>query len=435
MLAGNIMQKDQFGRFSDTDVTVYRYMDAHQILVYVKERSDLVLERFENRLGKCPVVVAVRPSYDDNMRGQFDDILGVQAARALLMRLSLEAYEKNVQAPIAAPEDVQEINIGPDAIMRSATPEKIGRVDLSVKGNEMMESQALENELRTGSRYPEARSGDVKGSIVTGRGVEALMGGFDTQVKQAQMVFGECLRKVTMLCFEMDEVYWPNKAKTIRGIAEGTPFEQTYVPSKDIAGDYTCDVTYGMLAGMDPSRGLVFMLQALGAGLVDKGTVQRQMPWDIDVTQLQQNIEIERLREAGLQGILALSSSIGELIQQGGDANSILSALGKSIQDRQKGKSIEDCLMNFTPPPPKEQGGEAPGPEEMPGMEGGPEGGPPGQGGPPGLGGNTPVGQQGMTPGGKPTLQMLMSKLSAGAPAGAPPNMSAGTRRQVASIG
>jgi hypothetical protein len=158
------------------------------------------------------------------------------------------------------------------------------------------------------------------------------------------------------------------------------------------------------------------------------------MPWDIDVTQLQQNIEIERLREAGLQGILALSSSIGELIQQGGDANSILSALGKSIQDRQKGKSIEDCLMNFTPPPPKEQGGEAPGPEEMPGMEGGPEGG--GPGGPPGLGqpGQAPVGQQGMTPGGKPTLQMLMSKLSAGAPAGAPPNMSAGTRRQVASV-
>ncbi len=47
-----------------------------------------------------------------------------------------------------------------------------------------------------GTRYPEGRQGVSQGSIVTGRGVEALMGGFDTQVKTAQQVLAEALKQV-----------------------------------------------------------------------------------------------------------------------------------------------------------------------------------------------------------------------------------------------
>ncbi len=33
----------------------------------------------------------------------------------------------------------------------------------------------------------------------------------------------------------------------------------TYDPSKDIKGDYSADVRYGMLAGLNPAQGLIFI--------------------------------------------------------------------------------------------------------------------------------------------------------------------------------
>lgn len=414
-----ILRQNPFGTQRDQDLTVYRYVDCHQTLVFVQERDHLVLEQYENRLGECPVVVAVRPSYDDEMRGQFDDVLGVQAAKAFLAGLSLEAAERQVQAPIAVPDDIMEIPIGGNALIRSATPEKIGVVDLKIGNGALLESQKLEQEIRMGTRYPQGRSGDMDGSIVTGKGVQALLGTFDTQVKTAQNVFSELLRKATRLCFKLDETYWPNRQKTIRGVAEGTPFEDKYTPKKDIDGDYTCDITYGMMAGMDPSRGLVFILQALGAGIVDKQTAMRQMPWEIDSTALAQNIEVERMREAGLAGLLATAQAIGPIVTQGGDPSSILNSLAKAIKDRQDGKPIEEALLRFAPPPPtpEEQAQQAQQAGGMP-PEGQSPSGLPGQAG--------PAGPAGMAPGARPSVQQLLAGLSGSGQ----PIMRAGVQRQ-----
>jgi len=62
------------------------------------------------------------------------------------------------------------------------------------------------------------------------------------------------------MCFEMDEKLWPNERKEIRGTSNGTPFEESYTPSKDIQGSHQVDVSYGFAAGMDPNRALVFLL-------------------------------------------------------------------------------------------------------------------------------------------------------------------------------
>ncbi|MDE2472042.1 MAG: hypothetical protein KGL35_25760, partial [Bradyrhizobium sp.] len=414
------------GQTRDQDLHVYRYVDKDQTLVFVKERNNLVLERVPNRLGMCPIQCAVRPSSDDQIRGQFDDVLAPLAAKALMARLSLEAAEKTIQAPIVLPDDAVDLPLGPDAIIRTANPAGVGRVRLDVSNAGILEQSQLDAELRLGTRYPEGRSGDVQGSIVTGRGVEALLGTFDTQVKTHQTVFGELLRRQTYAAFKLDETYWPGERKEIRGVTEGVPFAEKYTPSADIKGDYTCDVTYGMLAGMDPNRGLLFLLQARGAELIDRQTAMRNMPFDIDVTQLERNIDVEKMREAGLAGLLATAQSIGPIIEQGGDVGQILQGLAKAIKDRQDGKPVEDALLNMVPPPPPQQPG-------GPGAPGGPGGvGPDGQPLPPGeqpsglLQGVAP-GQAGQAPGGRPALQQLMAGLtSAGKP-----NLTANIRRQL----
>ena len=54
-----------------------RYYDKDQSIIYLPEKNDLVLSRAANPLGKMTVVVARRPSIDGEMRGQFDDVLGI----------------------------------------------------------------------------------------------------------------------------------------------------------------------------------------------------------------------------------------------------------------------------------------------------------------------------------------------------------------------
>jgi hypothetical protein len=51
----------------------------------------------------------MRSSLDGEARGQFDDVLSVQLARARFAILQIQAAEKSIQAPIAIPQDVQEL--------------------------------------------------------------------------------------------------------------------------------------------------------------------------------------------------------------------------------------------------------------------------------------------------------------------------------------
>ena len=57
--------------------------------------------------------------------------------------------------------------------------------------------------------------------------------------------------QVVELCFEMDETFWPNESKAIRGHTDGTPYKLTYRPSRDIKGDNTVEVQYGGIAGLE----------------------------------------------------------------------------------------------------------------------------------------------------------------------------------------
>ena len=423
-------------RNSERMLEVYRYQDKDELVLFVPERKNLVLERAKNMLGELPVVIATRPGVDsdENQRGQFDDIMWVQVARARFATLQLEAAQKSVQAPFALPADVNVLEIGPDATIRSANPEKIRRVGLDIPNGIFQETAALDQELRTGSRYPEGRLGQQSGSIVTGRGVQALMGGFDTQVKTAQAVFAEVFRHVMRICFMMDEKYFGDVEKEVRGVNAGAPYEITYKPKDAIRGDYWCDVTYGLMAGLDPNRALVFGLQARGDKLISRDFLRRQMPWELNVTMEEQKVEIEELRDALIQAVSGYAQALPAMAAQGQDPSKILTAMAKVIEGRQKGESIESIVAEAFAPEPQPQvspevaaAGEAQAPGQAPtGEPTAPQGQlPPGLDQSGRMQGVAP-GQQGMAPGGRPALQTLLAGLSS---SGAP-ELSAGVLRR-----
>ena len=137
------------------------------------------------------------------------------------------------------------------------------------------------------------------------------MGGFDTQVKSAQAIFASSLRDVISVCFEVDEKFFDYE-KTIRGVDAGSPYQITYKPAKDIKKDYSADVRYGMLAGLNPAQGLIFMLQALGGGLISTDLAMRELPFGINVTQEQEKIEIENMRKSLVQSCLLYTSDAAD---------------------------------------------------------------------------------------------------------------------------
>jgi hypothetical protein len=333
----------------NAQIEMIRYYDKDQSIIYIPSKGDLVLSSAKNPLGKMMIVVARKPSIDGELRGQFDDVLGIQLLRNRFALLAMEAAEKSVQAPIVLPNDVQELQLGGDAVIRTANPAGVRRVELNIPSGAFTEQEVLNQELRVGSRYPESRTGNIDASIVTGQGVQALMGAFDTQVKSAQAIFAAALRDVISLCFEADEVIYPEE-KTIRGVDSGSPYEITYRPGKDIKGDYSADVRYGMLAGLNPAQGLIFMLQALGGGLISKDMAMRELPFTVNVTQELEKIEIEQMRSSLLGSLTAFSQAIPQMATQGQDASEVVRKIAAVIKARQKGISLEDAIeATFAP--------------------------------------------------------------------------------------
>jgi hypothetical protein len=336
-------------------ITMVRYHDAEQDLIFLPERQNLTLVRTPNPIGKCLVRVAMRPSLDGEARGQFDDVLAVQLARARFAILQIQAAEKSIQAPIAIPQDVQELALGPDSIMRSSQPQNIRRVGLELPPGVFTESGVLERELRLGARYPESRSGNINASVITGRGVQELQAGFDTQIKSAQAQFARMFSDLIGLCFEVDEKLFSSVQKVIKGSEDGTPYVLKYTPGRDIKGEYGVEVRYGIMSGMDPSRAIIALLQMRSDKLVSRDYVRREIPMDLNVTQEEQRVDIEEMRDALRVSVAQYAQAIPALAAQGQDPSQIVTRIADVIKGRQKGLALESIVEKVFAPEPQPQ--------------------------------------------------------------------------------
>jgi hypothetical protein len=348
-----------------SELEMIRYEDKDVILLYLPTRGNLVLTSTDNPMGEVMVRVAMRPGIDGEPRGQFDDVLWVQIARARFAQLAMDAAEKSINAPLAVPNDVQEFAFGPDAILRTAQPQNIRRVGLEVPPAAFTEAALLQQEMRMGARYPEGRSGNIDASIITGQGVQALLGAFDTQVKTGQQILSDVFEDVIALCLKMDEKLFPDEKK-IAATSGGARFELSYEPRRDIRGDYTVQVRYGLMSGLDPSRALIFSLQALGADLVSRDFVMRELPWSMNVGGEQQSIDVQRMRDNLNASVASLAQAIPQFAAQGQDPSQLVNNIAEVIKERQKGTNIEDAVQKVFAPAPQVPPAEMTAPAEQP---------------------------------------------------------------------
>lgn len=361
--ADRILRRNSYGSSDENSLLeVVRWYDKDQSVMFLPERAGLPLVTQKNPIGRVPVAIAVRPSLDGEQRGQFDDVLPVYAAKARLALLTLEAVQKSVEAPLALPQDVTQLSVGPDAIIRSNSPEKIRRVPLDIPGFAFTENAKLSEEMKLASRFPEARSGNLDANIVTGQGVKALMAGFDSQVKTAQSVLGEAVGQAISLALEMDEATFPEVTREVSAQANGVPYRLRYKPATDINGNLGINVEYGLMAGLDPNRALVFALQARGDKLLSRGFVRRNLPVSLNASEEERAIDIEEMRDSLKASVAAMSAAIPQMVSQGQDPMEVIEKLAVVINERKKGTPLEEAVAEAfkkEEPEPGEQPDEA----------------------------------------------------------------------------
>ena len=352
--AGLLIKRTGYGMDTSDDLLeVLQWFDSDGGVHLIIPEMNLTLDSYTHPLGRVPVSVATRSTLDGETRGSYDDALYVWAARARLALLSLEATQKAVEAPIALPSDVQEFALGPDSLIRSQTPERIRRVGLDLPNSALIADRNLADEVREASRFPEVRSGNLDASVVTGKGVQALMGGFDSRIKVLQSTLGAALSDALSLALEVDEKVWGTTPKEIAGSNNGTPYTVKYTPSRDIRGSYGISFEYGVMSGMDPNRSLVWSLQALGAGLTSKSFVRRNLPVSMNVSEEEQVIDVEKLRDSLMMAVTSYAQAIPQMAATGEDANKVVTTIASLVEARKKGTPIEEAATTaFAPPPP-----------------------------------------------------------------------------------
>jgi hypothetical protein len=409
--ADKILQTGAFSR-GDTNqlLEVVRWTDKKQAIMFIPERGGVVLAQTPNKLGKVPVAIAQRPSLDGEVRGSFDDVLPVYAAKARLALLTMEAVQKSVEAPLALPTDVTQLSVGPDSVIRSNSPEKIRRINLDVPQFAFAENNVLADEMKLGTRFPQARAGQAEGSIVTGQGVKALMAGFDSQIKVIQSVLGEAIGQAISLALATDEVYFKEVTREVSATANGVPYKLKYKPSADINGNYGVTVEYGLMAGLDPNRALVWGLQARGDKLISRGMLRRNLPISLNAGEEERAIDIEEMRDSLKASVASMAQAIPQMVMQGQDPMKIVERMAAVIDERKKGTPLEDAVAKAFKPEP------APKQPQAPGMP--PQGAAPEQG----MGGEQPEFQQE-----RPAMQELLAGLTGGGN----PNLAARVTRQI----
>jgi len=430
---------DNFGYAYQAEQTeIIRYIDDTNICIWLPECSNMVIASYPHGQAKCPVHIALRPGVELDPRGQFDDVLWIQLAKSVMASLMMEAGHKAVEAPIVVPSDVNRLPLGPDALLVTDNPAGVGRVPFHVPQEAFVLEQQLDTEMSKGAGYPDTRFGQGPSGGSTGRGISALEGGFDSQIKLGQDIIGEGLKLITEKAFEMDLTLWADVQRTINGTISGESFQTVYIPSKDVK-DTRCAVSYGFASGSNANAQIVSLLQLRGDSIISRNTFRQNLPFDIDSDQQQRDLDVQGIEDALKQGLAAGLTAVGQMMASGqtAEAMQFFTAATSIIEGRRAGKELSPLFEEAFAPPPAPPAPELP-PGAPPGA-GGPPGAPgaPGAVGPdgqplPGVGpGGLPVGvapgQAGLPPGGRPSV----SDLTAGFLSSGAPNVAANVRRRL----
>ena len=104
---------------------------------------------------------------------------------------------------------------------------------------------------------------------------------------------------------------------------------------------------------MNPNNAIVALLQMRSDKLVSRDYVRRELPVDINITQEEQKVDIEEMRDALRIAVAQYAQAVPTLAAQGQPVEQIITRIADVIKGRQKGQLIEDIVEKAFAPAPQ----------------------------------------------------------------------------------
>lgn len=273
----------------------------------VEGRTNSLLYRTENRLGRPIVVVPGRITLD-RLQGQFDQIVGMHEAAALLWAMQLDATKRSIYAEtyIESPDQTN-VDFEPaDPYTGEVGKVTGGTIKQFRPDPATMSLNAIdrlqESERATGA-IPAEFSGLSASNTRTGRrGGQILSSTIDFPIQEHQEILAASLEEEICIAIETAKAYTPNTTKTF--ILPGYREAVSYTPSITFEeGAYVfASYTY---AGSDSAGMVVEMGQRLGMEVLSHETFMEQDPTIPNVEVEKDRILLEGVQRAHLQSIEA----------------------------------------------------------------------------------------------------------------------------------
>lgn len=304
----------KFSRSREDDIEEWYWYEPDRVRHIIVDTSkdgrkhsrDVTLVDEEWALGFVPVHEVVLPTFDGQRRGIFDQSIHILRTMQRLMVMTIMSTEEHAFPAIGSYDVINPEDFGPGADIRFRSAE--GRIErLGPQSHFDVKDLVarLGEEAAKQSVYPQQLTGDPGASIVSSRGIMASMGALDARLAVAHKQFEVGFGKLSGFLLALDEVFCDGD-KTIVGDLRDMSEAEEYRPSKDVAGAWVVNCTYGIGAGSDPANIEMRLNMNLSNGLISKETARHQLPFldDPDAEAVKQFREF--MQEALVAGVMQM---------------------------------------------------------------------------------------------------------------------------------
>ena len=263
----------------------------------------MILDFIPNVLSTPPFVFMKKVSFDE-LKGQYDHVIGLMAMMAKINIMSAIAMEDSVftETNISGELESGQYRKGRFAVNYLSPGTQVSKPSNNIPYQLFQQIDRLERQLRMVGGYPVTDDSQSPNSFVTGAGLSELNSTMSLMINEYREIIKHGLIDMDAKRLELDVVLSYQQGitkKPMAGYYAGAAFSENYQPLKDIGGNFTTRRIYGVMAGFDEPQKIVTGLQLLQAGVIDVETLQDNIDGLENIAKVQ-----ERIRKNKAEGVL-----------------------------------------------------------------------------------------------------------------------------------
>lgn len=312
---GQTYENDRQNNWEDNTgqgVRIIEYYDLGGTYVVFPEKN-MILDFIPNFLSTTPFIFMKRTSFDE-LKGQYDHVIGLMAMMAKINIMSAIAMEDSVftETNISGELESGQYRKGRFAINYLSPGTQVSKPQNNIPYQLFQQVDRLERQLRMVGGYPVTDDSQSPNSFVTGAGLSELNSTMSLMINEYREIIKHGLQSMDSKRLELDSllaVQYPElNKKPISGFYAGTSFSENYSPLNDVGGDFRTRRIYGVMAGFDEPQKIVTGLQLLQAGVIDIETLQDNIDGLDNIAKVQERIRKNKAESVLFDSILARSS-------------------------------------------------------------------------------------------------------------------------------